>query len=252
MTPPPCPSEEGFYKKQGGATSWVTILSSVKDERGRETSVFVERAKEGDEGAISRTNKLDKVVWEHHHEALGMLIKGVYIKKEGKYGPQLCIRGKSKTIQVPFNSNHAKKFIACCRNLNLSELVGFEPYKMMRTNERGFPMKGEDGEVKYTTGWAIKQGGDKKENKVENDLDLSKDGPVPAARKLKNGKYDFSDAEEFLEEYLERWIEENNLDSRPEAEPQAEDEEEEPEEEEKKPVKKKKKKTYEEDESVPF
>ena len=240
------PSEEGFYKRSGGSTSWIGIVIA-KDNKGVERPYFAEKAAEGDKDAVSRVNKKGNVVWEKHYEALGMLIKKVYLRDD-QFGKTLNIRGKSKTIQVPFNSNHATKFVACCRNIDLNELVGFEPYRMVKKDRNDKVIKDDKGAIKYTTGWTLKQGGTEKENKLENDLDTTKDGPVPAMRKLKNGKWDSSDRDEFLEEYLMKWIKENDLDSRaPEIEEEEEDDDAPP------PKKKKKKVSVADDEdNMPF
>jgi len=243
MTPP---SEEGFYKRSGGSTTWINIINA-KDKKGVERPYFAEKAAEGDKDAVSRLNKNKEVVWEKHYDAMGLLIKAVYIQ-DGQFGKQLLIRGKSKTIQVPMNSNHATQFIAKCRNIDLSQLVGFEPYRMVRKDRDDRIVKDDKGNPRYNNGWTLKQGGTEKENKLENDLDVSKDGPVPAMRKLKNGKWDSSDRDEYLEEYLNRWIKENDLGGKP----QSEDTEEDEDDDTPPPPKKKKKKAADDDDNIPF
>ena len=246
------PSEEGFYKPSGGSTTWINIINA-KDKKGVERPYFAEKAAEGDKDAVSRINKNKDVVWEKHYRGMGLFIKAVYIK-DGQFGKQLLIRGKSKTLQVPFSSTHATQFIAKCRNLDLNQLVGFEPYRMIRKDQNDKVVKDDKGNPRYNNGWTIKQGGTEKENKVENELDTSKDGPVPAMRKLKNGKWDSSDRDEYLEEYLTRWIKENDLGGKPQSEDTEEDDEETDRETSPLAVKKRKKKhpAEEDDNHIPF
>jgi hypothetical protein len=261
------PSEEGFYKRKGGSTNYVSILG-IEDEHGKQQAVFAEKAEEGAKDAVSRVNKNGKTVWEKHYDALALKIQSVYIKEDKEYGNQLCIRGKTKTVQVSFNSAHAKKFVAVCRNINLDDVILLEPYKFPKEDANGRPVLDRKGQKKYNTGWTIKQGGDAKENKLEDALDMSKNGPVPAFEKLKNGKWDTSDHDEYLLNYLNEWIEENELNKRPEKVEQEDDDDEDEEEDEdedededepppkkvkgkvvsSKPLKKKKKRPVEEDE----
>lgn len=210
------PSDDGFYKRKGGSTSYVTILG-LDDEKGKPRAVFAEKVAEGDEGAESRVNKNKKTVWERYHDGMNITIKAVYIKKDKEYGDQLCIRGKSKTVQVAFNSAHTKKFIAVCRNIDLDEPIFLEPYKFPKLDAKDRPVVDGKGNPKFTTGWTIKQGGTEKQHKLEDALDMSKDGPVPAFEKLKNGKWDTSDHDEYLLNYLNKWIKENELDTKPES-----------------------------------
>lgn len=217
------PSEEGFYERKGGRTSYISVLGTV-DDKGRVNAVFAESVNEGDKGAVSRINKNKKMVWERHHSAFGANIKAVYVKEDKEYGNQLCIRTKTKTLQVPMNSPHATKFIAVCHNIDLNQMVLFEPYKMPKKDENKKPVLDAKGQQKFITGWTIKQGGEEKENKLEDALDMSKEGPVPAFKKLKNGKWDTSDRDEYLETYLKEWIEENDLNKKPESVTESDDE----------------------------
>lgn len=225
------PSDDGFYKRAASSTSYVTILG-IEDDKGKPAAVFAEKVNEGDEGAISRVNKNKKTVWERHHDAMNVTIKAVYVKHDKEYGDQLCIRGKSKTVQVAFNSAHAKKFIAVCHNINLDEPIYLEPYKFAKVDSNDRPVVDGRGNPKFNTGWTIKQGGTKKEHKLEDSLDMSKDGPVPAFEKLKNGKWDTSDHDAYLMEYLEKWIKENELDTKPESSKDTDDDDDDEEDEE--------------------
>lgn len=233
------PSEEGFYDRERSGTSYVTILGTT-DAEGKPTAVFTEKVKEGDEKAISRKNKMGDIVYERHHKGMYISLKRVYIDKKNKFGPQLCIRGKTKTIQVGMNSEHARKFVAVCHNIDLSEPVLFEPYRFLnKDKETGKPKLSATGDKTYRTGWTLKQGGDTKDHKLEDALDMSRDGDVPKWKKLKNGKWDTSDQDEFLENYLLEWVEKNELNkdapSVTEEEPDEEEEEndtEEPDDEE--------------------
>lgn len=225
------PSEEEFYDKQRGQTTYLSIISTT-DKRGRPQAVIAEPCNEGDKGAVSRLNKNQKTVWERHHPGIQAVIKGVYVKKHDEWGDQLYIRFKTKTIQVPMSSSHARTFIAIAPNIDLTQPVLFEPWKMPKTDKNGKPVLDSKGAPKFNQGWTLKQGGDEKENKVEPALDLSKDGPVPAFKKLKNGKFDTSDHDEFLLDYLKDWIKENDLDKKPDAATDNDDDDEETDDEE--------------------
>lgn len=203
--------EEEFYDRRRSGTSYVTILG-VQDDEGKPQAVFAEKVKEGEEKAVSRKNKNGDIVWERHHKGIWLSLKRVYIDKKNKFGPQLCIRGKSKTIQVAMSSDYARKFIAVCHNIDLSEPVLFEPYRFLnKDKETNKPKLSASGEKTYRTVWTLKQGGDEKENKLEDALDMSKDGDVPKWKKLKNGKWDTSDQDEFMETYLLEWVEKKGL-----------------------------------------
>jgi hypothetical protein len=260
--------EEEFYTPRRGGRSYISILSAT-DDRGNPTAVFAEKCNEGDDGAISRVNKNDKTVWEKHHGGLRMHIKSVWIVPADKseYGMQLCIASDKRVIQVPWKSNHARKFIAVCHNIDLDEKVLFEPYRMPRTKD-GKPVLDGKGKKRYNTGWTIKQGGSSKEDKLEEALDMSKDGPVPPWKKLRNGDWDTSDQDEYLENYLQKWIDKNELGKQePASSVTDEEEEEEVDEEEEeaptmkkargkvvssKPSKKAQAEMDEEDEEVPY
>jgi hypothetical protein len=256
------PSEEGFYSRNKGGTRYVTLLS-VTDSRGNPTAVFAEKVSEDAEDAVSRVNKNGKTVWEKHHDGIRLQISSVYIKTDSQFGPQLYIRGNTHTIQVPLNSNHATKFIACCDGIDLDQVCLFEPYKMEKTDRVTGTRVYKDGKIVYTQGWTIKQGGTGKDCKLENTLDMSREGPVPAMRQLKNKKWDSSDRDEFLLEHLNQWIEANGLDKKPASETSQdslEDDEEEEDEEEETPAPPKKKKGTQvvenygpiDEDSVPF
>lgn len=237
------PSEEGFYQRSRSGSSYLSVLG-VEDSQGRPAAVFAEKVAEGSKDAVSRLNKNKKLVWERYHDGVFITITSCYIKNDAEYGNQLCIRGNSKTIQVPMNSAHAKGFIACSGNIDLSQAILFEPYRIARKDQNDKPMLDSKGSQKYTTGWTIKQGGETKEDKVPPSIDMSKNGPVPPFNKLKNGKWDTSDHDEFLANMLVEWIEENQLNKREQGnttpiKPEEDDEEEEEEEEEEdKPIKK--------------
>lgn len=233
----PQDEEEEFYTPKHGGKSYVTILSSTND-KGEPIAVFAEKAKEGDPKAKSRVNKKGVTVWEKHYGGMKIRIKSVYVipADKSEFGAQLCISSEKRNIQVPWNSEHARKFIAVCRNIDLDEPVLIEPYKMPKTDANGKQLVTKQGNKAFRNGWTIKQGGSDKSNKLENALDMSKDGPVPQWKKLRNGNYDTSDQDEYLENYLNDWIEKHGLaPKRSSVTESDEEEEEESEEEEKTP-----------------
>jgi hypothetical protein len=255
-------SHEGFYRKRKGSSKYLTIRGEC----------FAEAVAEGTEGAESRVNKKGNTVWEilHDNGYEGQL-RAVYIPEDKhNYGRQLCLRFKSVTIQVPLSSNHFKKFVRVCRNIDLEQNIIILPYHMPKKDERGNVVKD-----KFISGWNLYQGGDEKENKLPDEIDASKDGPVPAMTKKKiKGKdtWDDSDQIEYYEEYLNEWLDENKeyFDQFKSEKSVTEKDEEEPDEEEEeedddpppvkkkavsKPVVKKKKQVEEEeedDDNVPF
>ena len=225
-------NDDEFYTPKHGGKSYISILS-VTDAAGKPDAVFAEKCQEGDDGAVSRKNKKGVTVWERHHGAMRFYIRQVWIVPADKseYGAQLCIASDKRIIQVPFNSRHARKFIAVCHNIDLDEKVLIKPYRMPREKDGKPIINPKSGQKVYNTGWTIRQGGDSKENNLEEALDMSKDGPVPEWRKLKNGKYDTSDQDEYLENYLQKWIDKNDLGKKQEASVTEDEEEEEVEEE---------------------
>lgn len=207
-----------FYNAGGSGRKFVGLLSVTDEETGKTRQVFTEKVDEGTPGAKFRKNKNGDPVWEKHHSGMLLSIVGVWIDKKTKFGPQLCIASKNRVIQVPLNSNHARKFIAVCRNIDLSEPVAFEPYRMVKKDKNDRVVTDDEGNKRYSIGWVIKQGGTSKDCKLEEALDMSSDGPVPKWKKLANGKYDTSEHDLFLENYLRAWIEKKGLERKGAAE----------------------------------
>lgn len=221
------PSDDEFYSRRPSAR-YINLLG-VEDAKGKPQAVFIEKCNEDDPKAVSRKNKNGKVVFEKRYE--NMVVKKltrVHIKKGGEYGTELHLHTSTGCIiQVPFNSNHTKKFVAVCHNIDLNKPIYLEPYKFPKLDKNEKPVVDKHGEPKYTSGWVIKQGGTSKEDKLSDALDTGKEGPVPQFIKLKNGKYDTSDHDEYLENYLTKWIEKNNLDEEAVSEKDDEDDDEE-------------------------
>lgn len=218
--------DQEFYNAGGSGRKFVGLLSVTDEETGKTRQVFTEKVDEGTPGAKFRKNKNGDPVWEKHHTGMLLTIVAVWIDKKTKFGEQLCIASKNKVIQVPMNSNHARKFIAVCRNIDLSEPVAFEPYRMVKKDKNDRVVTDDEGNKRYTIGWVIKQGGTSKDCKLEEALDMSKDGPVPQWRKLPNGKYDTSEHDLYLESYLRSWIEKKGLEKKGTSETSEEEEEE--------------------------
>jgi hypothetical protein len=138
-------------QKTGGSTTYVNIV-------GGKLSI---RAKEGDDGAVSRTNKNDVVVWERHYPNLTGALINVDCKmneklKANEYIITIDDVGTTYKLSIPCDSNYGDSFIVRLPNLKLNQFYTFTPFDFedkTKKNRKGEPMK--------IIGISIKQGDDK-------------------------------------------------------------------------------------------
>lgn len=184
-------NEEGFYTPKRGGDYYKVMGEFI-----------VKEVPEGTEDAVSRVNKEGRTVWEIRKPGYRGKIQSVYINKSKnpKYPDTICIKFKKVTIQMQINGQHAQRFIAKVRSINLNEEIKFEPYRIARTDKKD----------KFNVGVTLYQNGEK----VIDYLDCKKDGDLPELeQKKKAGKIEWDDTKRanFLYEHLTTWIEEQEF-----------------------------------------
>ena len=138
-------------QSQGSRVTYVNIV-------GGKLSI---RAQEGDEGAVSRTNKNDVTVWEKHYPNLTGALISVECKlneklKANEYVLTIDDVGTTYKLSIPCDSNYGDSFIVRLPNLKLNQIYTFTPFDFedkVKKNKKGEPMK--------IIGVSIKQGDDK-------------------------------------------------------------------------------------------
>lgn len=119
------------------------------------------RAKEGDKGAVSRTNKNDVTVWENHYPNLtGTLVNVECVLNEALKANEYVLTiddvGTLYRLSIPCDSNYGDSFIVRLPNLKLNQIYTFTPYDFEDKEK-----KKKNGEPYRNTGVSIKQGEEK-------------------------------------------------------------------------------------------
>ena len=95
---------------------------------------FAHRVPEGTEGAVSRKNKKDALVWEKMYDSLSGQISSMKIEKDD-YGKHLAIDVKSGIdtfqVQIPVDSKYFDTFCYKINNVDLSKEVKIVPYSFV-------------------------------------------------------------------------------------------------------------------------
>lgn len=91
------------------------------------------QAKEGDEFAISRTNKNNKVVWEKHYPDLTGILESVIVNKNEhlkawEYVIHLSDIGMHYYISIPAESRYGDNFAKKAPNLKFKQELTIKPY----------------------------------------------------------------------------------------------------------------------------
>ena len=119
------------------------------------------RAKEGDEGAVSRKNKNEVTVWEKHYPNLtGTFVNVECVLNEALKANEYVLTiddiGTLYRLSIPCDSNYGDSFIVKLPNLKLNQIYTFTPYDF-EDKER----KKKDGSPARNTGVSIKLGEEK-------------------------------------------------------------------------------------------
>lgn len=119
------------------------------------------RAKEGDEGAVSRKNKNEVTVWEKHYPNLtGTLVNVDCVLNEALKANEYVLTiddiGTLYRLSIPCDSNYGDSFIVKLPNLKLNQIYTFTPYDF-EDKER----KKKNGSPARNTGVSIKLGEEK-------------------------------------------------------------------------------------------
>jgi len=149
------------------------------------------RAREGEKGAIQRTNKNDQIVNVHQYDFIEGRVKDLQWR-DTDYGIQLEVMledgGDTYALQLS-QGRQTQYFLMCCKNIDFKHKVKFEPGIDSNGNAMVW-VKQFDSPVKY----------------YYKKADM-KDCPPPVqVKKLNKLKWDFSDQEEFLYEMIENDI----------------------------------------------
>jgi hypothetical protein len=106
--------------EQHEAGNYITILGGK----------FCQRVKEGTEGAIQRTNKLGKVVWEKFYDSFTAKLVGIKTQ-DGEYGKSWVFSFKDKDevyhLQLGYSNSFSTAFLKMLPNLDLSKEMKIQP-----------------------------------------------------------------------------------------------------------------------------
>lgn len=116
------------------------------------------RVKEGSEGAVSRTTKEGKVVWEKPYPWVQGVITDVYYQKnEVLNSVQLYIdmsdAGERYQLEIPMSSNFAENFITKLPNIPVGTVLTLRPYSYPDNNK-----KDKKGNPRVNRGITVKIG----------------------------------------------------------------------------------------------
>lgn len=91
---------------------------------------FCIRAKEGDQGAIQRTNKLGKVVWEKFYDRFTGKLTSIKVS-DGTYGKSwnfgFKVGDESYTLQLSYSNSFATAFLKMLPNIDLTKDITLSP-----------------------------------------------------------------------------------------------------------------------------
>lgn len=185
----------GFGNRQRSNLLYVTVSDGH----------LVVKCNEGDEGAVSRENRMNKIVWERHEDSFEGHITSVKIKEStNEYADQLQIIVKDKKsgvaicITTPYDSSYATKFYAIMKSLDLNAPVEIVPYKVAKKEAPG----------KFNIGWNFYQGGEKLTTTFDREEvpqweKIEK--KIPGSKKTKT-EWDRSAEIEFYLEHFGKWV----------------------------------------------
>jgi hypothetical protein len=91
---------------------------------------FCQRVQEGTEGAIQRTNKLGKVVWEKFYDSFTGKLVGIKVQ-DGTYGKTWNFsfqdKGEIYTLQLSYSNSFATAFLKMLPNIDLTKEMKVSP-----------------------------------------------------------------------------------------------------------------------------
>jgi hypothetical protein len=147
------------------------------------------RAKEGDEGAVSRVNKNNETVWEKLYPSIEGMLQNLECYKNEKSGWQYIITlddvGEIYKITIPCESKYGDNLACKIGNLKKGEIYNIRPYDF------------EDREQKNSAGKPLRQTGlsiSRGQEKIQ--LYITKDNPQ--GRPASTGKLDEEDYKVFM------------------------------------------------------
>lgn len=101
---------------------------------------FAQRVPEGTNGAVSRKNKKDALVWEMLYDSLSGQITSMKIEKDD-YGKHMAVDVKSGIdtfqVQIPVDSKYFDTFCYKINNVDLSKDVKITPYSFEPSDGSG-------------------------------------------------------------------------------------------------------------------
>lgn len=91
------------------------------------------QAKEGEEGAVSRTNKNNKTVWEKHYPSITGILESIEVRKNEylkayEYVVHLSDVGEHYYLSIPVDSKYGDTFAKKVPNLKFGIEVTVKPY----------------------------------------------------------------------------------------------------------------------------
>ena len=91
---------------------------------------FCQRVQEGTEGAIQRTNKIGKVVWEKFYDSFTGKLVGIKVQ-DGTYGKTWNFsfqdKGEIYTLQLSYSNSFATAFLKMLPNIDLEKEMKVSP-----------------------------------------------------------------------------------------------------------------------------
>ena len=168
----------GFGESKMKAT-YVTILGGK----------LAVRASEGEDGAVSRINKNNEVVWERFYPNIEGMLENIEVYKNEKSGWQFVVTlddiGSKYKIIIPCESRYGDNLACKVGNLKKNEVYRFTPYDF------------EDREAKNSAGKPLRQTGisiSRGQEKIQ--MTITKDNPQ--GRPVATGKLDDEDYKVFI------------------------------------------------------
>lgn len=112
----------GFHNREAG--KFVTVFGGK----------FSEKAEANTPGAVARTNKLGKVVYEKYHDSFTGKLQSIKVK-DGEYGKQWVFGFKDSQdtylLQLPYSNSYAKNILKMLPNADLTKEMRLTPQVKM-------------------------------------------------------------------------------------------------------------------------
>lgn len=212
----------GFRKREHKAGNYASIA------RGH----FTIRCDEDTPDAVERVlgpnagDRAGDTIWELEFDDIEGHLTDVYVKdsSDKRFKDQLIFvvtdkkTGEVNRIQTSLTGDYARRFFKKMKNIDVSKPILFWPYHMPDKKKKD----------RYVSGWNFYQGGDDKENKIEDFWDKD-EIPEWEEKEVKDGRtwktvWDSSKEFDFLFGHFEKWQEKvgfgpHKQDSRDEDEP---------------------------------